>query len=144
MFSPLCSTLTTAAGPAPTKGGACTASDPQLCYKTCGPESIGFKSETCTAGVYAEQSGCTFPTGKDYSCFKIPAMISSMCPTTEPQAGMACSVPDCTLCNLNGMYLDSTAAMKTGYCVCPAGDGGASKWSCASTTSWPCPGAQGC
>ena len=48
------------AGEAPTKGGVCTPSDTQLCYKTCGPLSIGFKSETCTGGVYVEQSGCSF------------------------------------------------------------------------------------
>jgi hypothetical protein len=131
------------AGPAPTKGGACTSSDPQLCYKTCGPESIGFKSETCTAGTYVEQSGCSFPPGMDYSCFKIPAMISAACPTTIPQAGMACTVAPCTLCNLNGAYLDSTSTMKMGYCVCPMGTG-MQKWSCASTTAWPCPAGQGC
>jgi len=145
MFSPLCAALTTAAGAAPTKGGACTAADPQLCYKTCGPQSVGFKSETCTAGVYAEQSGCTYPADLDASCYKIPAMIDASCPATAPQASQPCSVAACTLCNVGGNYLDSTGASKAGYCVCPApGASGTSKWSCASTTAWPCPNGKGC
>jgi hypothetical protein len=145
MFSPLCAGLTTAAGAAPTKGGACVAADPQLCYKTCGPQGIGFKSETCTGGLYAEQSGCSFPTGADYSCYKIPAAVSASCPTTVPKASDPCTVAECTLCNLNGQYLDSSGASKAGYCVCPpAGASGTSKWSCASTTAWPCPAGSGC
>src|SRR6185503_21121380 len=81
-FSPLCSAVPpTAAGGEPTKGGVCTAADTQLCYKTCGPQSIGFKSETCTGGLYVEQSGCSFRAGMDYSCYKIPATISAACPT---------------------------------------------------------------
>jgi hypothetical protein len=35
--------------------------------------------------------------------------------------------------------------LKTGYCVCPMpGASGTSKWSCASTTAWPCPTGKGC
>jgi hypothetical protein len=147
-FQPLCASLTTAAGAAPTKGGTCTAADPQLCYKTCGPESKGFKSETCTASAtgsaYVEQSGCTFPTGADYSCYKIPAVLSASCPTTTPQASTACSVAACTVCNVAGNYLDSGSVSKVGNCVCPASVAGTSKWSCASSTAWPCPGGQGC
>jgi hypothetical protein len=133
------------AGEAPTKGGVCTASDTQLCYKTCGPNSIGFKSETCTGGLYAEQSGCSFPADQDYACYKIPATVSATCPTTAPQASQACTVAECTLCNVGGMYLDSSGAAKEGYCVCPkAGTSGTSKWSCASSTAWPCPAGKGC
>lgn len=145
MFSPLCEAVPpTAAGEAPTKGGACTAEDTQLCYKTCGPQSIGFKSETCTNGAYVEQSGCTF-TNMDYACFKIPEMIDASCPMTAPQSGMPCEVAECTLCNAGGNYLDSKGESKTGYCVCPvAGASGSRKWSCASTTAWPCPSGRGC
>jgi hypothetical protein len=145
MFSPLCDAVPpTAAGQAPTKGGACTASDPQLCYKTCGPQSIGFKSETCTNGAYAEQSGCSF-ADMDYACFKIPATVDASCPTTAPQATMPCEVAACTSCSVGGNYLDSSGASKTGYCVCPmAGASGMRKWSCASTTAWPCPAGRGC
>jgi len=145
-FSPLCSAVpVTAAGEAPTKGGTCTDSDTQLCYKTCGPSSSGFKSETCTGGTYVEQSGCTFPSGTDYSCYKIPATIDAACPTAIPQASQACDVATCTPCNMGGSYLDSSGASKAGYCICPAaGASGSRKWSCASTTAWPCPAGQGC
>ena len=91
-----CRGFLTAAGLAPTKNCICLDVDPQLCYKTCGPESIGFKSETCAAGVYVEQSGCSFLTGQDYSCFKIPATIDPSCPTTVPQASTVCTVAACT------------------------------------------------
>ncbi|HKU39772.1 MAG TPA: hypothetical protein VJR89_16545 [Polyangiales bacterium] len=146
MFTPLCEMVPpTAAGAQPTKGGACTADDTQLCYKTCGPQSVGFKSETCTSGAYVEQSGCSFPD-MDYSCFKIPAMIdASVCPMTAPMANTPCDVAPCTLCNVMGGYLDSQMASKTGYCVCPmAGASGMRKWTCASTTAWPCPAGRGC
>jgi hypothetical protein len=148
-FTPLCAGLTTAAGMAPTKAGACTADDPQTCYKTCGPASSGFKSEMCSAGAYAEQSGCTFPDTLDATCYKLPAAQDATCPATAPMASAECSVAPCTLCNLGGgptgTYLDSKGASKVGYCVCPApGASGTSKWSCASTDAWPCPGAKGC
>jgi hypothetical protein len=145
-FTPLCSAVPpTAAGQAPTKGGACTPSDTQLCYKTCGPQSIGFKSETCVGGLYVEQSGCSFPADQDYACYKIPAAVSTTCPTAVPQASQACTVAECTLCNVGGMYLDSGGASKEGYCVCPAGgSSGSRKWSCASSTAWPCPAGKGC
>ena len=149
-FEPLCANLTTAAGSNPTKGGVCTSADPLLCYKTCGPKSVGFKSETCppTGGVYAEESGCEFPTGLDYSCFKIPEpwVADPTCPTdAAPKASTPCTVADCIPCNLNNGYFDSSGAAKTGYCVCPATSGGApGKWTCASSTAWPCPAGQGC
>jgi len=144
-YQPLCNSLLTAANVAPTKNGICVDGDPQLCYKTCGPESSGFKSETCTAGVYVEQSGCSFPPG-DYSCYKIPTTIDPSCPAEVPQATTECSVAACTLCNFNGGYLDSSGAAKTGYCVCqaPSATTGLQKWSCASTTAWPCPAGEGC
>ena len=148
-FLPRCVGLTTAAGMEPAKAGACTAADPQTCYKTCGPQSTGFKSETCSAGAYAEQSGCTFPPTLDAACFKLPAAQDATCPTAPPMASAVCTVAPCTLCNggggPTGTYLDSKGASKVGYCVCPAaGASGMSKWSCASTDAWPCPGGKGC
>ena len=144
MFSPLCSDVPPTAAGVPAKGGACTEADSQLCYKTCGPQSVGFKSEMCTNGAYVEQSGCTFPDG-DYSCYKIPTTVAATCPTTAPQATMPCDVAMCTPCNVGGNYLDSSGASKMGYCVCPmAGDTGMRKWSCASATAWPCPLGKGC
>lgn len=149
-FTPLCATLTTAAGVAPTKGGACTATDSQLCYKTCGPKNVGFKSETCTSGVYLEQSNCVFPSTLDASCFKIPATPDPTCPTEIPQASQMCAVADCTPCSVGGQYYDSaaipgTSTPKIGYCVCVANAAGMSKWSCATAaTAWPCPQGKGC
>lgn len=148
-FSPLCKGLMTAGAMEPAKAVACTAADPQVCYKTCGPQSTGFKSETCTAGAYAEQSGCAFPPELDATCFKLPATQDPSCPATPPQASMDCTVAECTLCNgaggPTGTYLDSKGASKAGYCVCPAaGASGSRKWSCASTDAWPCPGGKGC
>jgi hypothetical protein len=148
VFSPLCSVVPpTAAGPAPTKNGVCTDSDTQLCYKSCGPNNVGFKYEMCTGGHYNEQSGCSFPmdASADYSCYKIPAAIDPSCPTTMPQSSMPCTVAACVLCNVGGMYLDSSSTAKMGYCVCPAPNkSGMSKWSCASSTAWPCPLGPGC
>jgi hypothetical protein len=146
LYQPSCTGLTTAAGVPPAKNILCPdPADPQLCYKTCGPASVGFKSEACMSGAYVEQSGCSFLPGVDYSCYKIPAAIDPSCPATAPKASDPCTVAPCTLCNVANSYLDSTGAAKTGYCVCPApGTSGTSKWSCASSTAWPCPAGMGC
>ena len=142
-YEPLCSGLVTAQGIVPIKGGSCTGADPQLCYKTCGPQSIGFKSEICSAGAYEEQSGCSYPPG-DYSCYKIPSTMDPSCGL--PQVSTVCSVAPCTVCNFAGIYLDSLGATKPGYCICPepSGSTGISRWICAASTSWPCPAGQGC
>jgi hypothetical protein len=145
MFSPLCSDVPlTAAGVAPSKGVTCTPDDPQLCYKTCGPFNIGFKSETCSGTTYAEMTGCSFPPG-DYSCYRIPTSIAPSCPADPPKAGDACTVGECVLCNVGGGYFDSKGSAKTGYCICPPPDDeGTRQWSCASDTAWPCPTGLGC
>jgi hypothetical protein len=145
-YQPLCKGLVTVGSAEPAKLVACTDADPQLCYKTCGPKSIGFKSETCTGGSYQEQTGCDFLPGVDYSCYKIPAAVDPTCPATTPQASQPCSVADCVLCNVADSYLDSTGASKAGYCVCPTPSSATatSKWSCASKSAWPCPSGQGC
>jgi hypothetical protein len=150
-FSPSCSGLFTAAGPEPTKGGACTPSDPQLCYKTCGPERTGSKSEICTGGVYAEMSGCAFPPNADYSCYKIPTAANATCPAgVTPQASQQCTADHCVLCNSvgglpGGAYLDASGAARVGYCTCQLPNAaGTRTWSCASDTAWPCPAGTGC
>ena len=150
-YTPACGS--TLAGTAVAKGVACTTSDVQLCYKTCGPQSVGFKSETCTTPAapstatpsYVEQSGCSFLTGVDYSCYKIPVTADATCPTTAPQSNTACTVATCIVCGgtttaTTPGYLDSGGNAKTGFCVCTA----SGKWSCASATAWPCPNGQGC
>jgi hypothetical protein len=132
------------------KNVACTDSDPQLCYKTCGPtNSGGWKSETCTNLVYVEVSACEW-TKSDYSCYKVPATLAelnSQCPTgVTPKAGDPCSVPECVACtnSTTGMYMDSKGGEKAGWCVCNTSASPA-VWTCGTSgTSWPCPGAAGC
>ena len=137
---PACTT--TSSGAAVKKAGPCTASDPQMCYNTCGPEKSGVKLETCTGGAYTEMN-CQFDPSKDFSCYKIPTTSPAACPTTAITSGTACTVPDCTVCGGTTGYLDSTGAMKTGYCVCQSASTNPT-WSCASTTAWPCPSGSGC
>jgi hypothetical protein len=142
---PSCDVTRTSAGAEIKKGVACTDQDPQLCWRTCGPGSVGWKSETCVAGSYAE-GDCQFPVDGDYSCYAIPdAIDAEVCPSDVPQATEACDVPECTLCNLGGEYLDSGGSVKMGYCVCnPPNADGARSWTCASDTAWPCPLGNGC
>jgi hypothetical protein len=149
---------TTGAGTTIAKGIACTASDPQLCTKTCGPEKTGTKTETCTAGAYVEGSVCSFPavapspsTDGTYMCWALPATANAGCPTDPtmaPQASTPCTIADCIVCGgtTTGQttgYKDSTGAAKAGFCVCQA-SAASPTWSCASTTAWPCPGNTGC
>ena len=133
------------------KGAACGPADQQFCYKPCGPANIGVKTETCTtAGTYAEMSGCSFDRSRDYSCYKIPFEPNAACPSgATPQAGTACTVPPCTLCNslqgnIGGAFLDAAGAPKVGWCVCQPGASGLMTWTCASDTAWPCPLGAGC
>ena len=128
------------------KGSPCTAASPSPCYKSCGPNNLGFKPETCVAGAYDElQLKCTFPTAQDYSCYKIPLALPEQCPpATVPRAGRLCQIPSCIPCfggnALAPQYQDSTGAQKEGYCVCSE----IGSWTCASTPSWPCPDGDGC
>ncbi len=146
---PLCGI--TMDGNAIAKGIACIPADQQLCYKTCGPMNVGFKSETCSGGVYAEQSDCSFDPVCDFSCFKLPDSADPTCPTTPPTHGTACSLAPCVVCGgtTSGQttgYLDSLRSAKIGFCVCvPATATTTQKWSCATAgTIWPCPGNAGC
>jgi hypothetical protein len=134
------------------KGGACTPTDQQFCYKSCGPEKTGVKSETCqTSGTYAEMSGCTFDRARDFSCYKIPTVAQTACPAgVTPKGSDPCDVPHCTLCNstqglIGGSYLDSSGAPKVGWCTCQEpNSAGTRAWTCASDTAWPCPLGAGC
>jgi len=135
-----------------TKGGTCAPTDQQFCYKTCGPEKTGVKTETCTtAGTYAEMSGCSFDPSKDYACYKIPTAANAQCPAgVTPQGSAACDVPHCVLCNslggvVGGQYNDSGGAPKVGWCTCQEpNSAGMRTWTCASDTAWPCPLGRGC
>jgi hypothetical protein len=156
--SPACPT-NTVAGVALAKGAACAAADPQLCYKTCGPEKAGVKSETCASSALYTEGSCMFDPSVSYSCYKIPAAANTACPLDAdagtgtyltPQGSQACTISDCMPCNslggvAGGFYKDSTGASKTGYCVCqPPNANGNQVWSCSSDTAWPCPSGSGC
>ncbi len=145
-FTPKCDLAPTAAGDEIKKGAACTAEDPECCWRSCGPQSIGWKTETCLAGFY-EEGDCQFPADADYSCFAIPDEIDAeACPRdAPPQATGDCDVAECILCNLDDTYLDSKGSAKVGFCVCqPPNSDGKRTWSCGSSTAWPCPLGQGC
>lgn len=145
-FSPACFLSTTQSGEEILKGTSCTSADPKLCYRPCGPNQVGWKTETCTAGVYAE-GDCTFPSDQDFSCYAIPAQIDeAACGlSASPAATGECSAPLCMSCNFGGFYEDTGHDAKEGYCTCrEPGPDGVRRWTCASTTAWPCPFSQGC
>ncbi len=140
----------TAQGLEPRNGQPCETGDPQLCYRTCGPETIGVKSETCISGTYSEMTGCLFDPARDYSCYRIPSTVNAACPAgVTPMASAACNVPTCTVCNSTGgldggEFLDFIGVVKRGYCVCSSpSSAGTRTWSCASN-AWPCPDGPGC
>jgi hypothetical protein len=145
-FSPACFLTTTQSGEEILKGTSCTSADPKLCYRPCGPNQVGWKTETCTAGVYAE-GDCTFPSDGDFSCYAIPPQIDeAACGlSASPAATGECNAPLCVSCNFGGFYEDTGHDAKEGYCTCrEPGPDGVRRWTCASTTAWPCPFSQGC
>ena len=145
-FSPPCYLAPTLAGEEILKGTPCTSADIKLCYRSCGPSQSGWKTETCTAGVYAE-GDCQFPAEGDYSCYKIPDVIDEgACGVTVPPAATdPCGAPACTVCNVNGFYTDTAGDAKLGFCICREPDEmGVRTWTCASDTAWPCPVSRGC
>jgi hypothetical protein len=145
-FSPACFLTLTGAGEEIMKGTPCTAADPKLCYRPCGPNQVGWKTETCLAGVYAE-GDCTFPEDQTYECYAIPAQIdASACGlTAPPSATDECTAPPCMSCNYDGFYQDTGSDVKEGYCICREPDAeGVRRWTCASATAWPCPLHRGC
>ena len=128
------------------KGSSCTAGLPS-CYKSCGPNNLGYKRETCVGGVYDElMDGCTFPAGQDYSCYKVAPSLPAECPVaTVPRAGRLCQIASCIVCfggnALAPQYQDSNGMQKEGYCVCSD----AGSWTCASSpSSWPCKAGPSC
>jgi len=147
-FSPACFEQLSQNGEEIKKGTPCTPDDPQLCYRPCGPNQIGWKSETCLAGVYSE-GDCTFPDGddRDYSCYAIPEQIDvEYCGLEGPPfATDECDAPLCVVCNFEGQYQDTGDNVKDGFCVCREPDfEGVRRWTCASDTAWPCPFGRGC
>lgn len=116
----------------------CTTATPEgmACFKTCGPSGIGWKAETCQGGAYVE-GDCNFVQG-DYSCYA-PKADTPACPMGT-KSGDPCTMGMCQPCGGKGNdYLDTSSAVKTGFCICPAG-AAAPKWTCGSSSScsWPC------
>lgn len=148
-FMPPCFASTTGAGEEILKGVSCTSTDPQTCYRPCGPAQVGWKLEECRAGVYAEED-CRFPTDGDYSCYRLPDnpedIDEAACGLTAPPAARdECTAQVCMACNFNGFYEDTGGDAKEGFCVCREPDEtGVRRWTCASDTAWPCPTSAGC
>jgi hypothetical protein len=117
------------------KDAACTGS--AVCARFCGPDSQGYKTLTCNGSKYVE-GACTFSSTTSYACYSVAAV--SLCPST-PTASTSCALDPCRPCGGSSgtTYYDSGGNEKTGYCVCTNG-----RWSCASTSAWPCPGRTGC
>jgi hypothetical protein len=119
------------------KDGACTGS--AVCYKYCGPESQGYKTETCNGSKYVEEA-CTFSSTTNYACYSLDSVAP--CASPPPSSTDSCSLPPCHPCgNADATgYYDSSGAAKIGYCVCTT----SGKYSCGSTVAWPCPDGKGC
>ena len=125
--------------------GACISGTDVDCALACGPgpSRSGVNTCTCTSNAW-KCLGCSFPTGVDYSCFKLPAppATAPACDaTTPPTIGGICTAAPCSACgSATGKgYVDALGIARSGYCVCTNG-----RWSCALVKEWPCPGSQGC
>lgn len=114
------------------------------CSRTCGPARMGTENCECMAASSCSQSSqanclrcspCSFDPAKSYSCYALPQPTPS-CPRNGGviQSGYPCPFAACQPCATN--YLDSSGAMKEGYCVC---DHPSCKWSCATREDWPKP-----
>jgi hypothetical protein len=133
-------------------GETCTPADQQFCYKPCGPEGVGVKSETCqSSGLYTEMVGCSYDPARDYGCYRIPHAPNTGCTGGQtPQAGKPCGAPTCTPCNsrdglLGGEFASAAGGVSAGWCVCqPPDAAGARTWSCTNASQWPCPIGKGC
>jgi hypothetical protein len=123
-----------------TTTGACVSGTDVDCYVQCGPGKIGSKTCTCTSDAW-KCPACSFPTGADYSCYKLPATVPLCDATTTPTAGDSCTASGCSACgSASGKgYIDATGVARSGYCVCAS-----NRWNCALTKEWPCPGNSGC
>jgi len=141
-----------ACAPSVESGETCAPTDEQFCYKRCGPDGVGVKSETCqSSGLYTEMVGCAYDLSSDYSCYRIPSAPNVGCPSGQrPQAGRPCELARCTVCNslgglAGGEFAGGAGAVSAGWCVCQAANAaGVRTWSCAGDTTWPCPIGIGC
>ena len=123
-----------------TGSGACVPGTDQDCASTCGPNRIGSQACTCSVDTW-KCSTCGFPTGADYSCYKLPATVTACDPSNLPTVGGKCTAVACMPCgSASGKaYIDLLGNTHPGYCVCAQG-----AWACAPVKQWPCPGNLGC
>ena len=135
------------------KGGACTPTDQQFCYKTCGPEKTGVKTETCTtAGTYAEMSGCSFEPSQGFLLLQDPDRGQHGVPGGRDAPGLdglrrpalrALQQPR----RRRRRQLPRLGRRAQGRLVhLPGAERGTGlrTWTCASDTAWPCPLGAGC
>ncbi|HEX7598652.1 MAG TPA: hypothetical protein VF518_10595, partial [Polyangia bacterium] len=120
--------------------GACVTGTDLDCYVQCGPGKIGSKTCTCASDAW-KCPACAFPTGADYSCYKLPTTVPLCDATTTPTAGASCTAANCSPCGsaAGKGYIDATGVSRSGYCICTS-----NRWNCALTREWPCPGNTGC
>jgi hypothetical protein len=130
----------------------CYVTDPQICYRPCGPDATGDRTTTCgPAGAYVEMPECNYNPAYDYSCWKIPTVAVAACGNgVTPREGADCDINACITCNslgglAGGVYIGAAGATTIGFCEC-VGDNlsGINRWSCATDTDWPCPRSRGC
>jgi hypothetical protein len=109
-----------------------------VCYTYCGFENLSYRSVTCSNGQLTT-GPCTIPPTTNFACYSLDSVTS--CGASPPTSSTNCSVPSCQACGASTGtgYYDSNGTARAGYCVCSNG-----RWSCASPTSWPCPGKTGC
>jgi hypothetical protein len=120
--------------------GVCASGTDLDCYTLCGPGKIGSKTCTCTANAW-KCPACTFPSGADYSCYKLPVPPPACDAATLPTAGANCTATACSACGaaVGKGFIDAAGVERAGFCVCTS-----SHWNCALTREWPCPGNTGC
>ena len=120
----------------------------QFCYKTCGPEKTGVKSETCTtAGTYAEMSGCSstrpgllllqdpdggqhgLPRGRDAAGLERPATVPALHALQQHAAASSAASTSTRPAPPRPAAASARSRTRTAR----------GTWSCASDTAWPCP-----
>ena len=115
-------------------GAACTPADQQFCYKTCGPEKTGVKTDTCAAnGVYAEMVRLHLRSGQGLLLLRDPvgAPTRSALAGVAPQGKLACATSrplravqqPPAVCRAATISI-RRGAPKVGWCTCQLPNGG--------------------
>ena len=134
-----------ACAPSVESGENCAPTDEQLCYKRCGPDGVGVKSETCqSSGLYTEMVGCAYDLSRDYSCYRIPMRAQRRLPERAATAGgSALRAGAVHRVQQSGgacrrRFASGAGAVSEGWCVCQAANAaGLRTWSCAGDRPGP-------